>query len=301
MQPCRFIIQSYGKTEQVDIDAERILIGSGAHCDIRLGQEQAAWEHLTIDEENGQMVARVIPNDALASVDGFAFRELVLHDGAVIKLENALLTYQVRQQANDGAGKVRRSRKKETSPLAYLGLVMIPLLGLYVLLHDPEPPSLAPPSRVPDPLASTITSCPIREHGAQVAFAEEKESLAQTKRQRWRFYTRDGVESVQYFELAEACYKAAGDPRAAEVGMFAKGMRAGVQQEFHVYRIRLERALDRGDATVALAQIRFIEGILTKVNPDDEYVRWLLIVKQKLQAGKSEKKDGKEGTEKKAS
>lgn len=266
----------------MDIDAEALLIGSGAHCDIRVGQESAAWEHIRVDEENGALVARVIPDDALAYINGTPFREAVLQDGAQIKLEHVTITYQVRN-GNDVGGAIRKGKKKETSPLAYLGLLAIPVIGLYILLQEPPQSTLAPPSKVPDPLGAVVKVCPIRERAGQIAFAEEKEQIAQTKRQRWRFYARDGVDAVALFEVSNACYTAAGDPRAGELDLYAKGMRSGVEQEFHVYRLRLERALDRGDSKGALAQIRFIEGMLARVDPENEYVRWLLIVKRKLE------------------
>lgn len=288
MQPSRFTIQNYGKTEVMDIDVERLLIGSGAHCDIRVGQESAAWEHIRIDEENGALIARVIPDDALAYISGAPFRESVLQDGAVIKLEHVAITYQVRN-GNEVGGKVRRSKKQETSPLAYLGLIVIPFIALFILFRDRPAAVLTPPSKAPDPLGQLVKVCPIRERVGQVAFAEERENMAQTKRQRWRFYTRDGVDAVALFEVSAACYRAAGDPRADELDLYAKGMRSGVEQEFHVYRLRLERALDRGDTRSALAQIRFIEGMLVHVDPEDEYVRWLLIVKRKLEASREKK------------
>ena len=120
--------------------------------DIRVGQECATWEHIRIDEENGALVARVIPDDALASINGIPFRESILQDGAVIKLENVVITYQVRNGNEVGAA-IRKGKKKETSPLAYLALLALPLVGLLILLREPPQATLMPPSKVPDPLS----------------------------------------------------------------------------------------------------------------------------------------------------
>src|SRR5690606_36033335 len=81
-----FIIESGGRSERMDLECDRLLVGSGAHCDIRLAEEDAAFEHLVISWEGDVMVARVIPDDAISYLDGALFRDAVLSDGSVIAL-----------------------------------------------------------------------------------------------------------------------------------------------------------------------------------------------------------------------
>src|SRR5438445_544048 len=121
MQACIFTIEHpNGKSEKIELEADRVLIGSGAHCDIRLPPECATWEHLVITEEEGGMNAFVLPKeDNSATLDGARFRQGRLNDGAIIALGGIKVTYRV-GVASQGAGRKRR----QTSPLLFVLLLL---------------------------------------------------------------------------------------------------------------------------------------------------------------------------------
>jgi len=282
MHSCTFEIRyETGKSERIDVDGERILVGSGAHCDLRLAPEVAAWEHLVITCEAEGVVARVLPKDGTATVDGGAMqggRRVQLADGSRIGIGEAMLVYRAR--ATDASKK----RKRSPSFALLIGLLFVPA-ALFVAAHARSDSGWGPPSNVPSPLGETKRDCPAETREQAMALAKEKQASAQAKRMRWKFHTRDGVESVVLFEQVAACYAAAGDPEdAQQATQLAQAMRAGVLQEFQVYRVRLERALQRDDAKVALAQIKFLREMLFTKDIDDEYVRWLTIMQRKLEA-----------------
>lgn len=279
MHSCTFDIRyETGKKERIDVDGERILIGSGAHCDIRLAPEVAAFEHVVITAEENGVVARVLPKDANANVDGAPFRHVLLADGSRISIGEAMLVYRTR------AGASAAKKKKGPSFALLIGLLFIPA-ALFVAAHARSDSGWGPPSNVPLPLGEVKRDCPAQTREQALALAREKEASANAKRQRWKFHTRDGVEAVVLYESVAACYTAAGaGQEAAQASMLAQAMRAGVLQEFQVYRVRLERALQRDDAKVALAQIKFLREMLFTRDIDDEYVRWLTIMQRKLEA-----------------
>jgi hypothetical protein len=285
MKSFSFTVRSNKKSETTELEQTRVLIGSGAHCDIRLAPETAAWEHLVVTlegESEERTVVRVIPRDVVVFREGTPFREAMLEPGDTIQLEGATLTYAELPRA--AANPARREAGKGTSPLAYAGILVI-LIGLAALYAKKNDASYAAPETVPEPLAARIEACPVAEPARGLALATEKAQLGAAKRQRWMFYPRDGVEAVSLFEIAAACFRAGGDtPRAREAKRAAETLRAGVEEEFRVYRVQLDRALARSDSRVALAQIRLLRDMLFGRELDDEYVRWLTIMQRKLEA-----------------
>lgn len=282
MHSCSFEIHyENGKVETVVIDDDRVLVGSGAHCDIRLAPEIGAFEHLVLTAEESGFVARVIAKGGRATVDGAPFRTVVMTDGAMLAIGDVRLVYRECVAVDRFAG---GARKKKSRFLALFAAVFVPL-ATFVALHSGNAAAFGPPSNVPSPLAEPLKACPAETREQAAALAREKEIVAQAKRQRWKFYTRDGVEAVMLFEVASACHTAAGNVEGAKASaLLATAMRAGVLQEFQVYRVRLERAIERNDARVALAQIHFLRDMLYSRDIEDDYVRWLTIMQRKLEA-----------------
>ena len=54
MKALRFLVRyPDGRGEELTIEADRVLIGSGAHCEIRLPVDQAAMEHVLVRASSG--------------------------------------------------------------------------------------------------------------------------------------------------------------------------------------------------------------------------------------------------------
>src|SRR5438477_2368757 len=70
-----------GHAEQLTIDADSVLIGSGAHCEIRLPPEHAAIEHVAISLVGGGVYAQARSLDPHPTINGAGFvRTPVLPD-----------------------------------------------------------------------------------------------------------------------------------------------------------------------------------------------------------------------------
>lgn len=286
MHACTFEIRyETGKAERIDVEGDRVLVGSGAHCDLRLAPEIAAWEHVVITSERGKdgdrVVARLLARTdapAAARVDGAPFRTASLADGSRLTIGEVVLVYRAR------VGPGAEAKRKRPGFAMLSGLLFVPA-ALFVAAHARSQDGYGPPANVPSPLGDVKRDCAADTREQALALAKEKRSSADAKRLRWKFHTRDGVEAVALYESVAACLTAGGEPEGAQAATaLAQAMRAGVVQEFQVYRVRLERALARDDAKVALAQIKFLREMLFTRDVDDDYVRWLTIMQRKLEA-----------------
>ena len=51
------IVHPDGRREELTVDSDRVWVGSGARCEIRLAVEQAQFQHLVIADNEGTLVA----------------------------------------------------------------------------------------------------------------------------------------------------------------------------------------------------------------------------------------------------
>lgn len=283
MRTLTFAIREPRRPEQVlDVTEERILVGSGAHCDLRLPVESAAWEHIVITEEEGDIVARVISASQTTTFDGSAAREATLRVGSTMIVGGVVV------ELRHVAGEVVVA-PKGTSPLAkvmLVGTACIAVLGAVVLGKARAAGREATWPEPPDPLPSPVTACPEKQGATPLAF--QKAELARAKRQRFRFYPRDGVEAVVLFETAAACFAATGDSaNASDARESARVLAAELREALHVSSVRLERAVVRKDAATALAQTKFQRDLLFGREGADPYLAWLALLQSKLEAASS--------------
>lgn len=277
MKTLTFVIRTPRQAAQtLDIASERILLGSGAHCDIRLPLESAEWEHAVVTQEDGRIVLRVVGASPMA-LDGESCREGELREGSTLRLDTTNI--QLTRVAVEEVKKEKASGGPITAGIAAL-LVMG--AALFVLKTASAGTSdLAPPA--PDPIETFTGSCPERQ--AAIPLAHEKLSLARAKRERFRFYPHDGVEGVRYFRAAAACFddgKARGEAEMARNE--AAALAADVRDAFHSSRVRLERALVRKDARTALAEVKLQRQLLAERTDAEGYCRWLALLQSKLEA-----------------
>src|ERR1700761_2486461 len=73
-----------GRREELAVDAERVLVGCGAHCEIRLPQGVAAIEQLAIEARSGGVFAEARALDPMPQLNGSPFTQGRLLPDAVI-------------------------------------------------------------------------------------------------------------------------------------------------------------------------------------------------------------------------
>lgn len=268
-----------GQIEQLSIEGDGVLIGSAAHCEIRLPVDQARPEHVMIQVVPQGVYVRAVSFEPPPTLNEMPFSQAELQSGSTLGVGQCQIFVEF---ANPAAGeKGGAQKKKGLSPLTLVALLVILPAGYVVLTTDPAPDRPAPPPReVPGLWAAPIETCPYTGLQA-LALAREKIAVADAKRERRPFRVQDGVQAVPLYELASACFRTGGDgPSAALATDSAKFLRHDIVEDFRLRRVRLEHDLAIQDYLAAQREVRtllqFVDG------RSGEYVTWLVDLERKL-------------------
>ncbi len=259
--------------EQINVEGERALLGSGAHCDIRLPQDQSAVEHVFIEvAAGGNVFARALSFEPPPTMNNIPFTQAPLPAESILGIGQVQIF--VAAIDVEGAGGVAKKEKK-TSPLMLFALVLILAAGGYLILIDPpaETGNRKPPKE-PDLWSAPIVSCPQPGADQALALAREKRAVADAKRERRPFRVQEGVAAVPMYELAAICFKAGGDVESSSHAYAAaNALRKEMTNDYRTQRVRLEHALNVGDEKTAQRQVKVLLAF-TEGKPSD-YVTWL--------------------------
>jgi len=266
-----------GQVEQLSVESERVLIGSGAHCEIRLPVDQARVEHVLIELGPSGIFARALNFEPPPTINNIPFQQAPLPPGAVLGVGGC----QILVELVEGAGGAAGGQKKKTSPLMYIAMAIIVPVGMYTILVDDAPEGQkASPKQAPELWQAPVASCPYTG-GQALAFAREKMAVADAKRERRPFHVQDGVLAVPTYEAAAVCFRAGGDNASGTLAEeSAKFLRRDITDDFRTRRVRLDHALNIEDYVSAQKEVRvllqFCEG------KSGDYVTWLSSLDRKL-------------------
>lgn len=279
MTVLRFQIQhSGGRVEQINVEAERALIGSGAHCEIRLPIDQSSIEHVLIQAGGGNVFAQALTFQPPPTINNVPFTQAPLPADAVLGIGQT----QILVSASDevGAGSVvHGGQKKKSSPgILILGVGLIGAI-LYLANQPQAGDDIGAAPKEPALFGAAVEACD--QGGPQaLARAREKHTLAEAKRERRAFHVQDGVQAVPLYEEASACYRKGGDARSAnETVDVANALRRELEDDYRTHRMRLEHSMTVSDDSTSRREVRtllnFTEG---KSGP---YVEWLSALERK--------------------
>src|SRR5688572_20525938 len=82
----RIEVHRAGKVKVVEVQADRALVGSGAHCDLRLAPDEAAVEQLTIEARDDEVYAKVQALEPGCRLNGAPFLEGRLTPDSILEL-----------------------------------------------------------------------------------------------------------------------------------------------------------------------------------------------------------------------
>ena len=276
-----------GRREELSVDAERVLVGSGAHCDIRLPHGLAAIEQLAIDARAGGVFVEARSLDPMPELNGSPFTQGRLLPDAVIGIGPLSLTVEL-LEIERGATQ-RKEKQEKTSPLVYAAAVFGFPLGLYIIMQKPPEAVLRMPTKPPALWAASAPSCPQAQPASALAFAEQQLTSAESKEERSPFYPEDGVSAVKAFLLASACFKSADEPeQAGDTEQAALLLKKRVSDDFHIHQVRLERALSTKNYESARTEVRILRAFLGGAL--GEYTNWLSVLDRQIQLQFSAKK-----------
>jgi hypothetical protein len=268
----------------LEVQDDRALIGSGAHCDLRLAPDEAAVEQLVIEAIGGDEVyARARAVQPVCLLNGAPFLEGRLSPASVLELGSVALSVQ-RVERQDTAKKPQRKRQSATSPtIQALGLIAV-ALGLWHSLHPKLSTGGALASEVGPPPSAAIEaqSCPVARQAGALALARQTLIEAESKRERAPFYPGDGTVAAPLFAQAAACFQLAGDYDAAvQASAAAQALAQQIADAIHVGHVRLERFLVTEQFADARTQAEMLASLVTDKHGD--YSAWLAGVRRECE------------------
>ncbi|MCA9587806.1 MAG: hypothetical protein KC657_20930 [Myxococcales bacterium] len=278
-----------GQIEQINVETERVLIGSGAHCEIRLPLDQARVEHVLIELGPAGVFARALSFEPAPMINNIPFTQAPLPPESVLGVNQVQIQVMV-AEGELGAGGSGQEKKKASPGALIALLLMLPAAG-YLFLVDDEPTGMASaaPKQPPELWDAAGAQCP-HTGGQASAFAQEQMQIADAKRERRPFHVQDGIQAVPIYEKVATCFRAGGDPQSAALAEEAsKYLRREITEDFRTRRVRLEHALAVQDYASAQKEVRillqFVEG------KTGDYVTWLSNLDRnlKLRVGRQDK------------
>lgn len=278
-----------GTRQELGIDAPSALIGSGSHCEIRLPAEDAAVEQLLLTVDGSSIFAQVRSLERTVTLNSVPFVEGRLLPDGILRIGRVeLVTSLVDTGLVNGAKGREASRG---SPAIYAMAAIGFPLGFYLLLsHRPAEGAL--PSEVePPPLFAVASAARCPEPAPDAAFALGREELrrAETARERAPFSGQDAVNSVNAFQRAASCFTAAAAPElASQSARQGKQLESSVQMDFHVHRVRLERALATKSYEDARTEVRLLLSYVGRRG--NAYAGWLTSLDRQIELKFSGKK-----------
>jgi hypothetical protein len=284
MRGLRFQIKHLsGQVEGIDVEAERAMLGSGSHCEIRLPIDQARLEHLRIElTADGTVLATAVSFEPPPLLNGVAFTQgQVLPDSVLTVSQTQILI----QAIDTTAGKSKA--KKGSSPITTIGALVILAAGAFMLFSADEQEAAVKLDDQPDLFeGGSAATCP--QQGPQ-ALEQAKQFLnvASVKRERRPFFAQDGVVAVPNFERAAACFKSGADVNMAK---YADGvaayLRADLTRDYRKIRVGLDYHVRVKEYASAKSDVERLIAFIPEASPQPKlatYRVYLLDVKRRLQ------------------
>ena len=259
MSSLQFEIQHrYRPAERLTVDHQRALVGSAAHCEIRLPPEDCSPEWAIFELRDGQLFIQPLGSQPQPMLEGRQLMEGPVPSGAGVQVGSCLLTVSV----FDPTGGVLKKEKTNPRVFVLVGLLLA-AAGYAATLNDDVDHEYALPDTPPSLWASDGHTCAQSEPGLAAARGYELLSSAESKRERSPFVPRAGVDAVSTYREAVACFRAAGKlTEASESEHDAARLETAMLRDYHLARLRLERALVSGDGDTALRQISTLKSML---------------------------------------
>ncbi len=280
-----------GRAEELRIEADRALIGSGGHCEIRLGVDQAALEHILVTATPTGLMAEARSFQPPATVNGAPFTRTQLVPGAILGVGYTQIAVTPLEGVGQAAG--GQTEKKRSPATIAMAILIIPL-ALFVIFDEPEDDTVAAaPEEAPVLWKEEPASCPQAGREQALSVAQDKLGIARSKQERRPFHVPDGVESVVYYETAAACYRVGGDEAQAKaLAKVAADLKKDIDEDFRTHRVRLEHAMSTKNVPVMQKEVRvllaFTEG------QDMEYRTWLANLERRLKLKYGDVSKGKQ-------
>jgi hypothetical protein len=262
-----------GRVEAMAIDADRVMIGSGAHCEIRLPLDQAKVEHVSLTIAGNQVRAEARAFEPPATVNGVPLSQSILQSGSVLGVGQTQIMVEVAEVGLGAGQNVANKNQEKTSPvtLALGGILLVAGAGMLLFPSGDGGDQITPPAKTPELWGPPETVCPQKDPNGALQYARDHRLLADGKRERRPFRVQDGVAAVYEYERSGACFRVGGEaPLAAESVEVAKRLRQTIQEDYRTHQVRLEYTLSRNFHTEAQHEVHVLLDMLDGRTDDEK-------------------------------
>lgn len=272
------ITQTGGETKVHALTSAQLIIGSDPAADICLvGETKLLPQHILIAPRGDQCWISTASEAPLWNEEGQPVEGSFVPWGARLTLgacsfhlQEIEISRESESASNPPAlpADTPNESTTTTSPVIVMLLVSVLALAGIALLDGPETSAAALPPAPPE-LFDAEPACTSKNALHRATLAEEE---AFAKSERAVFEKQDGVSAVKLFAEAEACYRVAKrTARSNEVRAQSRSLRASLEEEYKLRRMRLSRALNANDNTQAKAELRQLIELLEH-RSDSDYV-----------------------------
>jgi hypothetical protein len=282
----RLIVTEAGQTiADAIVDEPTALLGSAAHCDVRLGPDKVAPEQLAFEARNGAVYAQLRGVRPPVLLNRSPFHSGRLREDSVLSIG----TLEVRATLEHRYHSGKKSNEAKIQPIhvALIALTAVALVVAVLKLNKKSQVVSAPVA--PVLFSAQAPSCPEQAGDSALSAAYELLVQANGKRERAPFVPEDGLDAVPLYRTAASCYEAGGDVRsAAEARGIADTLQAFVERDYHLHQVRVYRASVAADFEM-LASETSILAAYVKDSPG-EYASWLDQLSRDLEAERGNRK-----------
>jgi hypothetical protein len=284
-------VERNGVATTLDLPSDRVIVGSGAHCDVRLAPDEAALEQLVLEARDEQIFVEVRNLTPACRVQGALFLGGFLPQGEALVLGPLSLSAKLiaPQQAATTA-QVARNQSQTHPAIQALGLVGV-AVGMFYALQTTEQEKSVLATVIEPPLLfaeAGAAKCPQQDAEAALSFAQQERAAGDAKAERSPFYPGDGLAAVSSYERARVCFAVAGEKRAAqEAASASERLRQQLADELHMRHVRLERFLAQNKFDDVSREV----VLLAELVPDHShpYAQWLSAVRREVAVRNNQK------------
>ena len=276
------VITPSGDTQPFAVDSDRLVVGSGAHCEVRLSRDLAAREQLLLSASpDGSVRFEVKAHRPPTMLGTRVVSAGDLGPADVLRVGDFSLTARVTMLGGT----------KRRAPLEALAVVPAVLI-MALTIGYAEPLSVAPrPPRAPALFVDSQAVCSAQDAFEAAQLARQRHALATEKRERGPFSGRDAVESVRAFNLASACFRLSGEhAKAHEDAANAATLRRKLEEEYRTRSTRLEHAFVEGDVDQVDRELPALTSLTAHLR--DPYVDWLAQETRRAEAAATKPRTG---------
>lgn len=273
----------------VDVDASSALLGSGGHCDVRVGPEYLGVEHLFLEIKPAGLFGEVRSTETPVSLDGAPFQGGRIKDGSNIEIGEITVEVKVVQRESKAASTL----SSQLNPRALIGLAALLALAAFIV-HQRFSQNQAEEVLEPPALFEGDSSaCPETTPEAASSAAEELLEGADGRRERAPYVPEDAVEAVRLYRQVASCLRVAQWNEGADiVTKDADRLQQKTESSLHLHNVRLWRALELKRNGDVQQEIQMLRGYLK--GKSGIYVDWLAKLERELdmQTGSKVSKNG---------